>query len=599
MSAKKPPKPLKDLNVVVAGQGGDGSLTVISLLAGVLQQGGMKAYTERDVLSRIKGGITSATLRAFHGERYCIGSRIDVMMAFDPDAIEKRRAQLDSDSVLIYDNSAGELASDIVPAGVVTYGASFARHAVRMFRRDIFKNSIGFAFLARVLGLPDEVLKQSFERRFSRAGAQILKYNLQALEVGFDLAEQAGLDADNGLYELEHAERQAQMLITGNEATALGFLVSGGRFFAGYPITPSTDIMEWLSKWLPKFGGVVRQAEDELSAINMAIGSALTGTRTMIATSGPGLSLMQEGIGQAGMAEIPLVIADAQRGGPSTGLPTKPEQSDLNLILFGGHGDFPRVVLAPGTPEQCFYVAVQATNLAQKYQCPVFIVLDQGLGQNSATIDTVDLDQVVVDQGKRLNSDELAGKPEYKRYAFSEDGISPLTVPGMANGMWLVTGNEHDEFGHVNTHPINRQRMMDKRQQKLVTMQAELPRAYRRGDAQAEIGIIGIGMAYGAITEALEELAARGINMQFFQPQTLMPLLPETSAFVDARKYTYVVDYNAGAQLYGYLLHEGVERAKLRSILKYDALPITPADIVRAVVEREKSDPHSVQVQVA
>ena len=429
MSTDNKQADMRDLNVIVSGQGGDGSLTVVTLLASVLRQNGMSVYTERDVLSRIKGGITAATLRAFTGERFTIGNHIDLLVAFDIAAVAKNRRQLNNNSIVLYDNSGGPLPPGELPSDVRAFGAPLSRQAVKMFRRDIYKNSISFGLIGRILGLPDDTMRVSFQERFKRMGAQILKYNLNALEMGLELADELGFHADNGLYRLQTLTPKPHMLITGNEAMALGFLVAGGRFFAGYPITPSTDVMEWLIKWLPKFGGVVRQAEDELSAINMAIGAALTGTRTMVATCGPGLSLMQEGIGQLGMGEIPMVIVDAQRGGPSTGLPTKPEQSDLNLLIFGGHGDFPRVVLAPGTPEDCFYLTVDACNLAQKYQCPVFIASDQALSQNTATIDPLRLEDVSVDQGKRLDAEGLAALDTYKRYAFTEDGVSPYTYP--------------------------------------------------------------------------------------------------------------------------------------------------------------------------
>ena len=327
----------------------------------------------------------------------------------------------------------------------------------------------------------------------------------------------------------------------------------------------------------------MRQAEDELSAINMAIGAALTGTRTMVATCGPGLSLMQEGLGQLGMGEIPLVVVDAQRGGPSTGLPTKPEQSDLNLLVFGGHGDFPRIVLAPGTPEDCFYLTVDACNLAQRYQVPVFIASDQALSQNTATIDPIDLGRVTVDQGKRLDADDLAKLDTYKRYAFTEDGISPYTIPGTPNGMSLVTGNEHDEFGLVSAEPVNRQRMMDKRQQKMKTMLPELPRAGRYGDQDSKIGVIGIGMCFGVILEALDTLADRGIDVQYFQPRTLWPMLDETINFVNECEVVYVLDLNAGAQLAGLLLHEGADPDRIVNILHYDGTPIRSDAVVKFI----------------
>lgn len=585
MNAENSQPTLEDLNVIVSGQGGDGSLTVVNLLASVLRQNGMSVYTERDVLSRIKGGITAATLRAFTGARFTIGNHIDLLVAFDIAAVPKNLRQLNNNSIVLYDNSGGPLPDGTLPPEVRAFGAPLSRQAVKTFRRDIYKNSISFGLIGRILGLPDETMRGSFQERFKRMGEQILRYNLAALEVGLDLADELGFVQGKGLYEIAEIEKKPHMLITGNEAIAFGFTVAGGRFFAGYPITPSTDVMEWLIKWSPQVGGVVRQAEDELSAINMAIGSALTGTRTMVATCGPGLSLMQEGIGQLGMGEIPLVVVDAQRGGPSTGLPTKPEQSDLNLLIFGGHGDFPRIVLAPGTPEDCFYLTVDACNLSQRYQCPVFIASDQALSQNTATIDPLDLSKVEVDQGERLEVEDLEKLDTYKRYAFTDNGVSPYTIPGTPNGMSLVTGNEHDEYGLVSTDPVNRVRMMDKRQKKMQSMLPELPRAGRFGDQSSKIGFIGIGMCFGVILEAMDSLADRGIDTQYFQPRTLWPMLDETIDFVDACDVVFVVDLNAGGQLAGLLVREGAAADRIERILHYDGTPIRSDAIVKHVVE--------------
>ncbi len=579
---------LRDLNVIVSGQGGDGSLTVINILADVLRTSGLRIYTERDVLSRIKGGITAATLRAYDGERLCIGSHIDLLVAFDLLAVKKHAYRLNKRSVVIYDNSGGGLPDDAgVPPGTRLIGVPLSRHAVRTFRRDIYKNSISFAVIGRLLGLDDEQMRISFNKRFERRGKQQLKYNLEALDVGCKLADEAGLTADAGLYDIVSSDAVPHMQITGNEAVAFGFLVAGGRFFAGYPITPSTDVMEWLIKWLPKYGGVVRQAEDELSAINMAIGASLTGTRTMIATCGPGLSLMQEGIGQLGMGEIPLVVVDAQRGGPSTGLPTKPEQSDINLMVYGGHGDFPRAVLAPGNPADCFELTVAACNLADKYQLPVFMALDQGLSQNLATIDPVALDEVVIDRGKRLDDKALAEREVYKRYAFEDDGVSAFAAPGTPGGMSLVTGNEHDEFGLVSTEPVNRVRMMDKRQRKMETMKVDLPRARHHGVDTAEIGFIGVGMTYGVILEAMDILAERGIHTQYHQIRTLWPMLEETAAFTRRCRKVFVVEYNATAQIAKVIVAQGGEQSHLNSFLKYDGTPMSAEALVAHVLAAE------------
>ena len=586
---------LEDLSIIVSGQGGDGSLTVINILADALRSVGFRAYTERDVLSRIKGGIVTATLRASKEEHLAIGSQIDLIVVFDQSAIKKNAHRLNDRSIVIHDNSGGDLPPNSgVPEGARVIGIPFSRHAIREFRQDIYKNSVSSAVIGRLIGLSDDDMHQSFEKRFARRGAQALKYNLDALKLGHELSDEVGLTADNGLYEIVSTDSHPQMLITGNEAVAFGFVVAGGRFFAGYPITPSTDIMEWLEKWLPKFGGIVRQAEDELSVVNMAIGAALTGTRTMVATSGPGLSLMQEGIGQLGMAEIPLVVVDSQRSGPSTGMPTKPEQSDINLLVYGGHGDFPRVVLAPSTPEECFGITITACNLAEQYQVPVFIALDQGLSQNLATIDPIDPQRVVINRGDRLDDDALAVIKTYKRYAFTDSGVSPFAPPGTPGGMSLVTGNEHDEFGQVSTDPGNRVRMMRKRQSKLHTMRPDLPSAITHGSETADIGLIGVGMTYGVITEALEILDDKGISVQYHQPRTLWPMLDETPEFTHRMGCTIVVEYNLTGQLARLIVAHGGDESHIHSILGFDGVPLRAHDLVQKTIEILESRSHKV-----
>ena len=252
----------------------------------------------------------------------------------------------------------------------------------------------------------------------------------------------------------------------GNDAIAYGSLVGGCRFMAGYPITPATDVLEWMAKHLPEYGGVAVQAEDELAAINMIIGAAFTGVRSMTATSGPGLSLMTEGIGLASSLEIPIVIVECARAGPSTGLPTKTEQSNLNHIIFGGHGEFPKIVLAPGTVEESFYLAIDAQNLAEKYQCPVFILSEQALCQSKATLKHLTFEGVEVDRGKLITEPVVFG--EYRRFAFTEDHVSPRVIPGIEGGMHLAPGSEHNDGGVITENPKNRKRMMEKRMGKMI-----------------------------------------------------------------------------------------------------------------------------------
>ncbi|MGH7685101.1 MAG: 2-oxoacid:acceptor oxidoreductase subunit alpha, partial [Vulcanimicrobiaceae bacterium] len=330
-------------------------------------------------------------------------------------------------------------------------------------------------------------------------------------------------------YALEKRVDGDRLLMMGNDAIAYGALVGGCRFMSGYPITPATDILEWMAKYLPKHGGVAIQAEDELSAINMALGAAFTGVRAMTATSGPGQSLMTEAIGLAGVLEIPVVIVECARAGPSTGMPTKTEQSNLNQLIFGGHGEIPKVVIAPGTVEESFYFAVLALNLAEKYQLPVFLLTEQALCQSKATLPLLEFDALEIDRGKMIapgGNGSTNGKVtfgEYKRFAFTEDGVSPRVIPGVEGGMHLAAGSEHNDAGVISENAKNRARMMEKRMRKLETMRDDLPKGNVLGDPSADIAIIGFGANRGPIAEAQERLDQAGVRTRFLQMRTLWP----------------------------------------------------------------------------
>ncbi len=576
-----------DMTFMVAGQGGDGSLTIIALLSKVLLQRGYSIYRTSNIASRIKGGHAAAFIRATTESRGCLGDRVDILVAFDIEAVQKASANLAEDCIVIFDSSRGTLPPGLVPGTGLLIPVPFSRLAVRDLRRDLFKNSLGFGLLGRIIGLLDKEAEASLLQQFRTLSAAQLEPNLRALKEGQAFANGAGIVGSHSILTLPQLEKQGErMFISGNHAVAMGFMAAGGRFFAGYPITPATDVMNFLTKHLPAVGGVVMQAEDELAAINLVIGAALTGVRAMTGSSGPGIALMQESIGHCGSAEIPLVIIDCQRSGPSTGMPTKPEQSDINMLTRGGNGDYPHIVLAPGDPVECFHAGVLATNLASRAQCPVIVALD-AVCHDDFTVPKFDLDAVVIDMGKRVTESELDQMEQYRRYEITDDGISAMSFPGTRNAMNLVTGNERDEWGRVTTEPGNRVRMMDKRSRKLETVKPMLPKAVEWGDASSPTGIIGVGILGAVIAEAAERLEKQGHRFHCHRPLTLWPVPQETIDFINSHERVYIVEQSEGAQLAALLRSEGAEPGRIVSILRYDGLQYTAGEMMQEILARE------------
>ena len=572
-----PPPELADLSVMIGGQGGDGTLTVSDLLGRYFRKRGLYIYTSRNVLSRIRGGHADASVRASREPIAAVKAQVDVLVAFDREAVEIGRAELAPHGFIVYDSTTFHV--DLANAA----GFPFATLVGGPLGQPIFKNTAAYGALSVLFGFDPDLTREVIEERFKRRGAESLEKNLKALEIG----RKAALEYPGVPNRFSVAEGDAHDLIltTGNQAVALGFVVGGGRFFAGYPITPATEILEHLQRYLPAFGGVVRQAEDELASINMVIGAAYAGARVMTSTSGPGLSLMTEGIGHAGAAEIPVVVVDCQRVGPSTGEPTRMEQSDLSHLANLGHGEYPRFLLAPATPEDAFLLTVDALNLAEKWRLPVILLMDQALSQNTATSVRFDLSSVRVDRGKRLSAESAAKLVQYKGYEVTEDGVTAVAPPGTP-GLWSeVTGNEHDEWGHVSVNPVNRARMMRKRMEKMVKAREELPPARLFGPADARVGILGFGNTSGPIREAMHLLDAKGIPTRYFQARTLYPVpVHELDPFLKSVDVAYVVEHNYTGQ-FARLVRENLpwHHAKLRSVLKYDGSTFRSPEIVNAV----------------
>ena len=570
---------IEDISVMVAGQAGDGVLFTGNVLAKILKKEGWNVQTYRYFPSNIRGEATQYTVRASHKKVFGRANAVDILISFDCESILRHTDKLAEGGIVLCD---GEELSLLKP--VHKKGKTFHKFPLRVlarhhFKDEIFKNMIALGALIHILGLDFRTVERVIVDTFlKRKGKDIVRKNIEAINLGCENAKKI-VDPRESRPLVKRKDLK-KMFITGDEAIAVGAVAAGCRFFAAYPICPATEIWQWLASHFPEFGGIVVQTEDELSAIHEALGASYAGARAMTSTSGPGGALMMEAFGLAGMAEIPIVIAHVQRVGPSTGMPTKSEQSDLNLWVYGSHGEFPRIVLSPGTIDECFDMTVKAFNLADKYQCPVIVLTEQDYGQNYRTVNTFNLSRVRIDRGKLLEPGDLQAGKEYKRYAFTADGVSPRALPSMTHGVHMVEGNEHDEKGFRDEDPQNRIKMMDKRMKKLRKMKKDLIPSRLWGDKNAEIGIIGFGSTLGAIVEAQEELRAEKIETKYLQIRTLWPF-PKNEAenFIRTGRHIFVVENNYTGQLHDLIRAHVQVPFPLHKILNASSLTFRPVEI--------------------
>ncbi len=532
---------------------------------------GFHTFTFRTYPSEIKGGQAWFQVRISNRPVYSLGDGCDILIAFDQEAYELHRGNLNKGGVLIYDSDLVQPAPD---GDIVRYGIPFQKIAREELEFVRGTNVLVLGVMAGLFGLPPSSLEEVVRSRYKRR-AELMEKNVQALHHGYEYTKK--IQKEDKFW-LGSADNVARLVMSGNAAITAGDLHAGCRFFAGYPITPATDILETMAAQLPRFGGVCLQAEDEMAAMASLIGASYAGTKAMTATSGPGFSLMMELLGLASMAEIPIVIVDAQRAGPSTGMPTKLEQSDLFQALYGGHGDFPRIVLAPASVQNCFRVSVLAFSLAEKYQCPVIILSDQSLSHRSETIERVDADVFPVVE--RLRPDGV--DPEsYLRYQFTDSGVSPMAVPGLDRHTYVAPGLEHDERGHPKLSPELHEKMTEKRFHKLIAARLEIDNPElcpRYGADDADLGIIGWGATQGSIREAVDRALADGLKVAAMHPRVLNPLPEERlKEFVASVKHVLVPEVNYQGQFAQHLAASlGIRPMRFNKI---GGLPITPGEI--------------------
>lgn len=576
---------INQLSWKVGGQQGEGIDSAGEILSTVLSRKGYFLFGYRHFSSRIKGGHSNTKIRISTQPTNSISDELDILVAFDQETIDLNAHELTSSGVILAD----EKFNPTVPEGVAArlVAVPFTRIADEIGSAQM-KNVVAVGASAAFLGLEAEAFQAALEERFLRKGQQVVDKNIEAIRQGkAHVMSELGMEMPD--YQLGISDEKKRLYMIGNDAIALGALAAGARLMFAYPITPSSEIMEYLIKKLPELGGTVVQTEDEISAMTMVIGANYGGVRALTASAGPGLSLMTEAIGLAGMTETPAVIVDTQRGGPSTGLPTKQEQSDLLAMIYSTHGEIPKIVLAPSTVEECFYDTIQAFNLAEQYQCPVIILTDLALSLGKQTVDPLDYDQIQIHRGKiksEAELPELAPSELFKRYEFTADGVSPRVFPGTKNGIHHVTGVEHDETGRPSESPLNRDQMMKKRLSKLNDIQFDQPVYVDAPHDEADLLIVGFNSTRGTIQEAKERLQQEGLKVNHAHIRLVHPF-PKAimEAEMQKTKKVLVVENNATGQLASLIRMNVGMAEKLVHYGKYDGNPFLPSEILHQCKE--------------
>jgi len=572
----------------IGGEAGQGVESSGAGFAKALSRGGLYVFGLQDYRSRIRGGHNFFQIRVSERNIYSHTEPVHLLLALTSEAIETHKDELVQGGGIIFDESLKVNTKELEDKGIKLFKAPLVKIAIEEGGNRVMMNTAALGAAAGLVKYDFKYMASVIEDNFKRKGSKIVTANLKVAKAAYDFTLENY--AANFNWELRAVKAPQRMVISGNHAFCLGAVAVGCRFISGYPMTPATSILEWMSAHAKQLNIVTKHTEDEIAAICMAIGAAHVGARAMTATSGGGFSLMTEALGLAGMTETPLVIVEAQRGGPSTGLPTRTEQADLQFVLHASQGEFPRIVLAPGTQEQCFEAGVRAFNLAEKYQCPVIILTDEFLATSLRAIDPnyFDLAKAKIDRGEILSEEDLTKLKDYARYRFTASGISPRALPGNPNAVYSTTGDEHTEKGHITEDQEIRTKMMEKRMRKLERARQEMNEPELYGPEEAELTLIGWGSSYGPIREAVDALNEKGISANFMHIMDIWPFPEEKVAeLLERTKLTVAVESNYTGQLAD-LIRERTGHKVNKKILKYDGRPLSPDYILKKLKEEVK-----------
>ena len=568
-----------EVSVVLCGEAGQGIQTGEQILARCLKLSGFHVFATKEYMSRVRGGSNSTQIRISSKRASAYLDRIDILIPFHQGGIKHVEKRITPETIVLGDK---EIISKDSPLEVKEFiDIPFSKIASDIGGR-IYVNTIAAGVVLGTIGVEQHFLTNFIREFFSKKSEDVIKRNIDAIKKGYEVGTQI-LNSGKIEFTIRSSPRiKDENLLNGSEAVGLGALAGGCKFLSSYPMSPSTGVMVFLSQQMEDFDIVVEQAEDEISAINMAIGASYGGARSMVTTSGGGFALMIEGVSLAGMLEIPVVIHLSQRPGPATGLPTRTEQADLELALYSGHGEFPRIILAPGNLKDAFFLTQKAFNLADKYQIPVFVLTDQYLIDSLMNLPLLDISDT------RDENHVVKTHKGYKRYELTEDGISPRGIPGFGEGLVGVDSDEHDEEAHITEDLILREKMVDKRLKKLDSIKKEIVPPELVGSSNYKVLITGWGSTYNVVREALQELGREDISFLHFKQ--VYPLYEGTRDYLQKAQKNIIIENNATSQ-FGKLikLYTGMDiEAK---ILKYNGLAFSVEEVaaeIKKILGKEK-----------
>jgi 2-oxoglutarate/2-oxoacid ferredoxin oxidoreductase subunit alpha len=566
----------KSVSIALTGSGGAGVITAGTMLLDAAARAGCYGLFVRSSGPQIRGGEAAAMIRLSARPIDAQDDVFHILIGLDWHNIERFAVELPlaADSLVIADPANGP-----VPEIIVETGARIAELPLKEMAKSIpagRPNMIALGLVAGLTGLAEDALDAALTKVLAKKGDGPMQASLAAVRAG--IAAAASLDFERHL-PVENGETQNRWQISGNQAVGLGVARGGVRFVAAYPITPATEVLEWLAANLPDLGGILVQAEDELAAINMIIGASYGGTSALTATSGPGLALMTESIGLAVASEVPIVVVDVMRGGPSTGIPTKSEQSDLNIALFGLHGDAPHIVVAPASTADCVFTANWAVHLAESMQVPAIVLSDQFLGQSRAIIDrSADLAFVT----KRLSAETV--EEGYERYALAAGGISPMAIPGTPGGQYTADGLEHNPRGMPSSQVTDHLTQLDKRRDKILDF--DFGGHWAEIEGEGELAVITWGSSAGPVREALTRLRARGQAFRLIVPRLLAPALPDRMAeALSGVERALVIEQSHSAQFFHYLRGYFDLPCPVATYHRPGPLPLRPGELAHEIAK--------------